>query len=93
MTMHSFFSRLSHSRVPRRAVVLVALVTLAWSSVAFCDAIHDAAMNGDLAKVKAMLKANPDLVFSTEDGETPLHLAAMYGHKDVGIAARQQRGC
>ncbi|MGP8200312.1 MAG: ankyrin repeat domain-containing protein [Limisphaerales bacterium] len=46
--------------------------------------IHDAAKNGDLEKVKGLLKANPDLVSSKDDdGMTALHLAAMKGHKDV----------
>ena len=31
-----------------------------------------------------MLKGNPDLVFSKhDDGTTPLHVAAVYGHKNV----------
>jgi hypothetical protein len=56
-------------------------------------AIDEAVQNGDLAKVKAMLKADPSLVFSratdsdpyTPDygGWTPLHYAAAYGHKDI----------
>jgi ankyrin repeat protein len=38
-----------------------------------------------LEKVKALLKDNPDLVFSKDNkyGGTPLHLAAATGHKDV----------
>ena len=72
MNMHSFFSRLCHSPIPRRAAVM--LVALAWSSLAFCGEIHDAAKDGDLEKVKALLKDNPDLVFSKDnDGATPLH--------------------
>ena len=61
------------------------LAVLVWSSLAFCGEIHDAAKNGDLEKVKALLKANPDLVFSKDDkfGGTPLHLAAYWNHKDV----------
>ena len=56
------------------------IVTLAWSSLAFCGEIHDAAKAGDLEKVKALLKANPDLVNSKDtsrryDGYTPLHSA------------------
>ncbi len=40
--------------------------------------------SNDLAKVKALLKENPDLVFSqNEVGWTPLHVAAALGHKDV----------
>lgn len=45
--------------------------------------IHNAALAGDLGKVKALLNDNPDLVFSSARGETPLHLAAEKGHKDV----------
>ena len=80
--MHSFFSGFSHSPVPRRAAVL--LVVLAWSSLAFCGDIHEAAKAGDLEKVKALLKDNPDLVFSKDtNGWTPLHFAADEGHKEV----------
>jgi len=67
-----------------RVVVVVLVVALAWSSLAFCGEIHEAAKNGDLARVKALLKANPDLVFTKDkDGVTPLHEAAFAGHKDV----------
>ena len=47
--------------------------------------IHEAAKNGDLEKVKALLKDNPNLVFSKDDkyGETPLHLAASKGYKEL----------
>ena len=65
--------------------VAVTLVTLAWSGLAFCGEIHDAARAGDLEKVKALLKTNPDLVFTNDDkfGGTPLVFAAEKGHKDV----------
>ena len=60
------------------------LVALAWSSPAFCDAIHDAAKAGDLATVTALLNANPNLVSSKDsDGDTPLHIAAYKGYKDI----------
>jgi ankyrin repeat protein len=46
--------------------------------------IRDAALNGDLGWVQALLQANPVLVFSRDnDGNTPLHWAAFAGHKDV----------
>ena len=52
--------------------------------------IHDAAEAGDLATVKALLKDNPDLVFSKDDsnsGGTPLHIAAFQGPQGrCGIA-------
>ena len=68
-----------------RKLVAVTLVALVWSGLAFCGEIHVAAKSGDLEKVKALLKANPDLVSSKDDkfGGTPLHLAAATGHKDV----------
>ena len=72
--MHSLISRACHSRIPRCAVFI--LVMLALSRFAFCDEIHDAAQKGDLARGKALLKDNPDLVFSKDNnGTTSLHLA------------------
>lgn len=46
--------------------------------------LHRTAADGDLGKVKELLKDNPDLVF-TKDliGQTPLHWAVRMGHKDV----------
>jgi len=83
--MHAFFSRLSHSPISRlAAAVMVTVVVLAWSSIAYCGEIHDAAKSGDVEKVRTLLKGNPDLVFSKDkDGTTPLHYAAQEGHKDV----------
>jgi hypothetical protein len=82
MKTHSFFSRVCHSPIFRLAAVT--LVALAWNSLAFCGEIQDAAKSGDLEKVKALLKDNPDLVSSKDnDGRTPLHRAAANGHKDV----------
>ena len=53
---------------------------------ALCGEIHDAANEGNLEKVKALLKDNPDLVFSRDnDGETPLHRAAYWGYKEMAI--------
>ena len=43
-----FFSRFCHVPILRRAAVT--LVALAWSSLAFCGEIHDAAKSGDLEK-------------------------------------------
>jgi ankyrin repeat protein len=46
--------------------------------------IHDAAQNGYLANVEALIKDNPDLVFSKDiAGATPLLVAAAKGHRDV----------
>ena len=55
--------------------------------ICFADGIQDAAANGDLAEVKVLLQAHPDLVFSIdyqyEDGFTPLLAAAAHDHLDV----------
>jgi ankyrin repeat protein len=69
------------------------LATLAWSRLAFCGEIHDAAAKGDLEKVKALVKDNPDLVFSKNNyGDTPLHVAAAKdtdGHTPLACATHK----
>ena len=95
--MHSFFSRFCHFPIPHRvAGTVVALVAMTWSSGCVSSGsasrgafnseskIHVAAKLGDLEKVKALLKGNPDLVFSKDNyGNTPLHEAASNCKKDV----------
>jgi hypothetical protein len=82
MNIHSFLGRLRGFPVLRW--VFLALVVLAWSGFVFGGEIHDAAVNGNLEKVKALLKENPNLVFSKDDiGKTPLHHAALLGHKGM----------
>jgi uncharacterized protein len=72
--------------------ILFATGALTLSCFASYDEIHQAALDGDLDKVRVLLKANPDLIFSrvsTNDtyyaryGYTPLICAAEKGHKDV----------
>ena len=54
------------------------------AAVNLCDEIHDAAKAGDLAKVTALLKANPNLSKARDGiGLTPLHYAAATGRDDV----------
>jgi ankyrin repeat protein len=65
-----------------RAVVI--LFVIVWSNLAFCGEIHNAAKAGNLEKIKALLKANPDLVNSKDrGGEVPLHWAIEKGNKEV----------
>ena len=46
--------------------------------------IHDAALNGDLAKVKELAAKDPSLINSpNEIGRTPLHQAVIRGHLDL----------
>ena len=80
--MCSFLSRLCHSPLPCLAAVL--LMALGCSGLAFCDEIHDAAKDGNLEKIKVLLKDKPDLVSSKDDkGATPLHLAALNGRAEA----------
>ena len=82
MTIYSYLSRFGYSPIPRRAAVL--LVMLASCSLGFGGEIHNAANEGDYEAVKALLKDNPNLVFSKDDyGAMPLHYAAQGGRKDV----------
>lgn len=83
MNPHCFLHRCSHSRTYRCASAL--LIMLAWSGLAAGGDINDAVKNGDLEKVKVLLKENPQLLPSKDDrhGWTPLHCAAFYGQKDV----------
>src|ERR1022692_260340 len=73
--MPSFLSRLSHSIISRFTAILLATLTL--SSLALCDNdpnavdagnFFDTVKAGDLGKVKAMLKDNPNLLLSTSAG-------------------------
>lgn len=80
--MNSFFR--GFFRAPISQFVLVAIIALAMISPAFCGEIHDAAADGDLAKVKALLTVNPALVSSKDiNGRTPLHLAAQENRKEI----------
>jgi cytohesin len=73
------------NRILQLAILLLAASVLI--GVAGCsqkDALHDAARNGDLAKVKTLLATHPDLVNRKDtNGMTPLHCAALGGHKDI----------
>jgi ankyrin repeat protein len=71
-------------RVPGSCLSLVLVLMLTWSSPALCGEIHEAVKSNDSARVRELIKNNPDLVFSKdEDGFTPLHLAAANGYKSI----------
>ena len=62
----------------------VTLFALVWSGFAFIDEIHYAAGHCDLEKVTPLLKDNPELISRRDAfGYTPLHDAALEGHKDM----------
>jgi len=78
---------LGHRRVPflsPAAPFLILLAALFLALPGYCGPIHDAARDGNLARVKALLKSNPVLLESRDDaGETPLHWAAFWGRVEV----------
>src|SRR6266545_2358708 len=46
--------------------------------------IHQAALDGDLDKLKKAIKTNPEIVNSSDyDKNTPLHLAAIHDHVEA----------
>ena len=50
---------------------------------AFAGPIHDAARKGDIEAVKQHLAAGMDVNAKDEDGVTPLHETALWGHNEV----------
>ena len=62
----------------------VVLGLLTWGALVRAAEIHDAAKAGEVERIKALLQAHPDLVNAKgEHGLTPLHYAAVEGHKDA----------
>src|SRR5579872_3642057 len=73
-----------HNTVRALRCTFLTLLLLACSSVVFGAEIHDAARDGNLARVTELLKDNPDLASSVDsNGVTPLHWAAGGGQKAV----------
>ena len=75
-----------HTTIIMKMLIMTLLTvgTLSWSSLAFCGEIHDAAADGNLEKVKLLIKDKPDLVFSKDtNGLTALHWAVNRDHKEV----------
>jgi len=80
--VRSILGRFLHWLIFRGVCVVLAL--LAWANVALCGPIHDAAFDGDLARVRVLLKRNPALAKSKDAaGSTPLHYAAREDHTAV----------
>lgn len=73
-------------RLHARPALIVALAFFC-AATAFSDPIHDAARKGDLKKVKEILAADPKAVSAQDNnGDTPLHLAALHGQYAVAQA-------
>ena len=57
---------------------------LAFPLILSAGEIHDAAQQGDLAAVQQLTANNPDLLTAPNPiGSTPIHIAAVNGHKDI----------
>ncbi len=68
----------------RRVKMTLLLAAFALCASAMAGEIHDAAAGGDLAAVKALIQANSELLTEVDTtGATPLHSAAMEGHREV----------
>lgn len=70
----------------RNLTLLIAAVLTTSSLCINChaDDIHNACVVDDLARVKILLKAKPELVDSTDNRfRQPLHYAAQRGHVDI----------
>lgn len=72
-------------RHPYRVIlVLIAIPALALAISGYKIEIHYAAQKGHLFVVRSLVAFKPQLVFSKNStGDTPLQLAALYGHKNV----------
>ena len=66
-----------------RTLLITAITTLTFISTAIAEPIHDAAMFGDVAKVKQLLAAGTKVDARNESGWTPLHWAALFGKGKV----------
>lgn len=81
-------SRLSFSsggvEMFRRSLCLGIATLVVAGHVAHAQRVHNAAADGNLARLKSVLSCDGDLVHATDHmGATPLHLAALEGHADV----------
>jgi ankyrin repeat protein len=83
-----------------RVVVLAILAGLT-SASALAGPVHDAASDGDLAAMEALLAEGTEIDARGENGETPLILAILKDHADVvelliahgaDVMARNERG-
>ena len=82
--MKSFPNLAECSFLKAAHLAAILLMALACTSLAFAGPIHDAARKGDVKKVQALLQADPKLLNDKDNqGNTPLHLAALHGQLNV----------
>ena len=82
-------------------IAVTLFVFFASSPLAFAGPLHDAAREGDLEKVRALLGEGAEVDAQNDRGETPLILSILEGHADVvelliardaDVMARNKRG-
>jgi len=64
-------------------LVIIYAIIFSLSGFAVAGPLHEAAKEGDLAKVKSLIAEGSDVNITDENGFTPLHFAAYRGYKDV----------
>ena len=70
--------------ITAKKIFIVFLLFFFFAIPALPEEIHDAARQGDLAKIKRLLEKNPGLLEARNQNEkTPLHFAALGGHKEI----------
>lgn len=76
---------LSRLHLPLHGFTIVLMFALTWSSLAFCgEEFIKAVWAGNLERVEALLKKNPDLIADrTLHGWKPLHIAVQQGNKEL----------
>ncbi len=82
-------------------IAIALFLFLVSSTVAFAGPLHEAARDGDLEQVRALIDAGADLDAQGDNGETPLNTAILKGHvlvatllidRGAGIQARNKGG-
>jgi hypothetical protein len=67
-----------------RRLITTAALLLVGASAAAAQRVHNAAADGDVARLQSVLSCDGDLVHATDHmGATPLHLAVLEGHVEV----------
>ncbi|MDP7178953.1 MAG: ankyrin repeat domain-containing protein, partial [Verrucomicrobiota bacterium] len=64
-------------------LLLTTIAAVVLVGTAFAGPIHDAAEEGDLAGVQAELDKGANVNAKNQNGATPLHRAAWFGHKEI----------
>jgi len=68
----------------QRLTIITVMFCFLFTAVCWADEIHEAALKGDIAKVKMLLKKDPGLLNSEgSNKKKPIHWAAQGGHKEL----------